>query len=284
MNFDLNRAAGVAAATLALASAPAAAVSPVDPGDYTGMPGGTNVALLYYQHVTADDVYVNGNKVVDNLDYKLDLGALRAGRFMDWGGALVALEALVGFGKQELGLLNQSVSGVGDLKLAAHYWPIHDLKNNEHLALTMRLVAPTGSKNDQGFALNDNRWALNPGVGYIRSLAPNVSLDLAAQLEFYGKNRDTKVKRDMVSYIDTSLRYHLNVASELSATYRHTWGGKEDLRGVTMAGKRNNGTFVLGWQSFLTQQVQLSLRYRQDVRTEEGSKLRGLEGRLVYLF
>ena len=162
MNFDLKTAAAVAAATLAFASAPAAAVSPVDPGDYTGLPGGTSAAVLYYQHITADDVYANGNKVVNNLDFKLDVGALRAGHFMDWGSALVAVEALVPFGKQEVGLLSQSMSGVGDLKLAAHYWPIHDLTNNEHLAFTLRVVAPTGSKNDQGFALSDNRWALNP--------------------------------------------------------------------------------------------------------------------------
>jgi hypothetical protein len=64
--------------------------------------------------------------------------------------------------------------------------------------------------------LSDNRWALNSGVGYIRNLAPNINLDLAAQLEFYGKNRDTKAKRDPVSYIDTS------AGSSLSATYRHT--------------------------------------------------------------
>jgi len=121
-------------------------------------------------------------------------------------------------------------------------------------------------------------------VGYIRNLAPNISLDLAAQLEFYGKNRDTKAKRDPVSYIDTSLSYHLDAGSSLSATYRHTWGGKDELGGVTVADKLDNGTVVLGWQSFLTKQVQLSLRYRQDVQTEEGPKLRGLEARLLYLF
>lgn len=86
-------------------------MTPVDPGDYTGLPGGTTTALLYYQHLTADDVYANGNKVVDNLDFKLDLGALRSVHYMDWGSALVALDATLLFGKQEIGLLNQSVSG-----------------------------------------------------------------------------------------------------------------------------------------------------------------------------
>jgi hypothetical protein len=142
-------AVALAAAALALASAPAAAVSPVDPGDYTGLPGGTTAALLYYQHITADDVYANGKKVVNNLDFKLDLRALRLLHHMDRGTGLVAVEALQFFGKQESGLRNQSVSGVGDLKLGVHYWPIHDLKNNEHLGFTLKVVAPTGNKTGQ---------------------------------------------------------------------------------------------------------------------------------------
>ena len=254
-------AAAVSAGALGLASAPAAAVSPVDPGDYTGLPGGTTGGLLCYKHITADDVYANGKKVVGNLDFKLELGALRGVHYMSWGSGLFAVDALQLFGKQESGLLHQSVAGVGDFKLAVHYWAIHDLKNNEHLGAPLRLVAPTGTKADQGFALSDNRWALNPGVGYIRNLAAKISLDLAAQLESYGNNRDTKATRDLVSYIDTSLRYHLDAGSSLSATYRHTWGGSEELGGVTLADKRDNGTLVLGWEKFLTKQVQLSLRY-----------------------
>lgn len=274
----------VAATALALAAAPAAAVAPIDPGDYTGLPGGTTVALLYYQRVTADDVYASGSKVVDNLYLKLDLGALRAVHYQDWGAGLLGVEALLLFGKQKVGLTDESMSGVGDLKLGVHYWPIHDLERNEHLAFGAKLVLPSGSKSDQGFSVSDNRWALNPAVGYIRSLTPKISLDLAAQLEFYGRNRDTKAKRDPVYYIDNSLRYHLDAASELAVTYRHTWGGKETLGGVTVADKLDNGTLVLGWQSFLTKQLQLALRYRQDVKTEQGPKLRGLETRLLYLF
>jgi hypothetical protein len=277
-------AAALAGVALALAGAPAAAVTPVDPGDYTGLPGGTTLAALYYQHITAKDSYANGNKVVDHLDFKLDLGDLRVVHYMDWGTALVAVDAQMTFGKQDIGLLNQSVSGNGDLKLGMHYWPMRDLKNNEHLALSVFLVAPSGNKADQGFALSGNRWALNPGVGYIRNLAPDISLDLAAQLEFYGKDRDSRAKKNPATYIDTSLSYRLDAGSSLSVTYRHTWGGKEKLGGVTVADKLDNGTLVFGWQKFLAKQWQLSLRYRQDVKTEQGPKVRGLETRLLYLF
>ncbi|MBX3670867.1 MAG: transporter [Rhodocyclaceae bacterium] len=274
----------VMTALLALAGTPAAALTPIDPGDYTGLPGGSSVALFYYQHITADKVYANGTKVLDNLDLKLDVGLLRALHYMNWGSGIVAVEALQLFGQQEVGLTNQSMSAVGDLKLGLHYWPIHDLANNEHLGFSLKLVAPVGSKSGQGFALSDNRWALNPGVGYIRNLSSRVSLDLAGQLEFYGKNRDTGVERDLAYYIDTSLSYRLDGGAQLSATYRHAWGAKEHLNGATLSGRLNNESLLVGWANFLSKSVQLELRYRQDVSTEQGPKLRGLETRLLYLF
>ncbi|MBL8481947.1 MAG: transporter [Rhodocyclaceae bacterium] len=271
-------------ALLALASAPAQALSPVDPGDYTGLPGGSSAAVFYYQHITADKVYANGAKVQDDLDLKLDVGVLRALHYMNWDSAIVAVEALQLFGRQEVGLLGRSMSAAGDLKLGVHYWPLHDLTNNEHLGFTLKLVVPAGNKGDRGFALSDNRWALNPGVGYIRMLAPRISLDVAAQLEFYGKNRDTGVERDAAYYVDTSLSYRLDGGAQLSATYRHTWGAREHLDGATLSGRLNNQSVLLGWANFLSKNVQLELRYRQDAGTQQGPRLRGLESRLLYLF
>lgn len=48
-----------------------------DAGDYKALPAGTNLAVAYYQHMEADKVYKNGNKVADDLDLSIDLGMLR---------------------------------------------------------------------------------------------------------------------------------------------------------------------------------------------------------------
>jgi hypothetical protein len=48
-------------------------------------------------------------------------------------------------------------------------------------------------------------------------------------------------------------------------------------------GRRLAGALVLGSQSFLTKQVQLWLRYRLDLRTDDGPKLRRPET-LLYVF
>ncbi|WP_428979393.1 hypothetical protein [Cupriavidus oxalaticus] len=68
------QAAGVAL-TLLLGAAPAHAID-VDAGDYTALPAGTNLGLLYYQHAQRDRVYAGGNRVAGgNLDS--DVGIVR---------------------------------------------------------------------------------------------------------------------------------------------------------------------------------------------------------------
>ncbi|PCN59340.1 hypothetical protein [Acinetobacter sp. YT-02] len=54
-----------------------------DAGDYQALPGGTNLAVAYYQHTEADKAYANGDKVADDLDLSIDLGILRYVRFIE---------------------------------------------------------------------------------------------------------------------------------------------------------------------------------------------------------
>jgi hypothetical protein len=270
-------------AALACASATHAATAP-DPGDYTGLPAGTDLFLMYGYHTTADDVYADGKKVVDKLGLKLDLGLLRYVHFTKWGDYLVDPQIVVPFARQKVGLGDSRTSGLGDVILGGTLWTIADLANGEHLGWSVFVTAPTGADKDEGFAISDNRWKVELAAGYIRRLAPKWSIDLIPQVELYQDDRSTDVKRDPMLRGFAHLRYHVSDATHLALSYRHAWGAKEKLAGATVKSAMNDGTVLLTAASSLSKQWRLQLQYAHDMQVENGPKTRTIGAQLLYAY
>lgn len=273
-----------AASLLALAAGSANADVRPDPGDYTALPAGTNLLLGYAQFPRADKVYANGNKVVDNLDLKLNAGILRYVHFMKLGDYIIDPQIIVPFGNQKIGLSDTKTSGIGDVIFGGTLWTIADMAKGEHLGWSVFFTAPTGSDKNQGFALSNNRWATDLQVGYIRRLSDKWTIDLIGETEFYQDQRDSKATKDMLLQAHGHLRYHISDATYVAATYRHAWGAKEKLDGTEIAGAKNNGTAMLTWASFVDKQWQVQLQYTQDVKVEEGPKISGVQARVLYVY
>lgn len=271
------------AATLAFAGTAHAATAP-DPGDYTGLPAGTDLLLMYGYHATADDVYANGQKVVDNLGLKLDLGLLRYVHFTKWGDYLVDPQIVVPFARQKVSLGGSRNSGIGDVIFGGTLWTIADLPGGEHLGWSVFVTAPTGADKNQGFAVSDNRWKLELAAGYIRRLAPRWSVDLIPQLEFYQDDRSTDVKREPMLRGFAHLRYHVSDATHLAVSYRHTWGAKEKSAGATVKTAMDDGTLLLTGASSLNKQWRLQLQYAHDMQVENGPKTRTIGAQLLYAY
>lgn len=268
---------------LLLPAAGQAATSP-DAGDYTALPAGTDLLLLYGQHNSADQLRADGRTAVDNLGLKLDVGLLRWVHFTTWNGYTIDPQIVVPFGRQKVGLSGEKTSGLGDIIFGGTLWTIADLQRGEHLGWSLFITAPTGADKREGFALSDNRWAADLQVGYIRRFAPQWSIDLIGQTELYQDRRDTKSEKDPLVRGFAHLRYHLSDATHLAVSYRHTLGAKETLDGTTLSGRKNDGNVTLTWASFLTKQVQLQLQASQDVKVENGPKLRTVGVRALYAF
>ncbi len=273
-----------AASLLALAAGSANADVRPDPGDYTALPAGTNLLLGYAQFPSADKVYANGNKVVDNLDLKLNAGILRYVHFMKLGDYIIDPQIIVPFGNQKIGLSDTKTSGIGDVIFGGTLWTIADMAKGEHLGWSVFFTAPTGSDKNQGFALSNNRWATDLQVGYIRRLSDKWTIDLIGETEFYQDQRDSKATKDMLLQANGHLRYHISDATYVAATYRHAWGAKEKLDGAEIAGAKNNGTAMLTWASFVDKQWQVQMQYTQDVKVEEGPKISGVQARVLYVY
>ncbi|MBS0370085.1 MAG: transporter [Proteobacteria bacterium] len=267
-----------------LSASPAFADVRPDPGDYTGLPAGTNLLLAYAQFPRGDKVYSKGNKVVDNLDLSVNAGILRYVHFMKLGDYIIDPQIIVPFGNQKIGLSDSKTSGLGDVIFGATLWTLADLAKGEHLGWSVFFTAPTGGDKNQGFALSNNRWATDLQVGYIRKLSDKWTIDLIGETEFYQDQRDTKAQKDPLLQAHGHLRYHLSDATYVAATYRHAWGAKEKLDGVELAGAKNNGTGMLTWASFVDKQWQVQLQYSQDLKVEEGPKTSALQARVLYVY
>ena len=273
----------LAAGALQLAPAAQSAGISADPGDYTALPPGTNLGLLYVQRFKANDVYSDGNKVVNNLGLTLDVVLARYVHYFSLGGMTAEWQVIAPFGRQKIDLASQKLSGTGNLILGAGIYPIADLKANHHLGFTAFITPPTGSHREDGFALSPNRYAYNLQTGYIRGLTPELVVDANAQVEFYGDDRRSGSEKKPYAQLDGTVRYYVTPATYLAGTARFGFNGEEKLNGQKL-GSEKRISALLGVGSFLTPQLQLLVQYRQDFGVEDGPKLKGFQTRLLYLF
>lgn len=260
------------------------AASAPDAGDYAPAPAGTNVLLVYGQHITADTVKVNGQTAVDGLGLKLDVGVARYVRYETLAGMPFDWEVIQQIGRQRDDLGSPKLSTLGDTVVGVALWPYTDEAKGEHLGLGAYLTLPTGSHKGEGFALSDNRYALDLQAAWMTRLAPKWSLDLIGQAELYARERDTGAKRTPLVRAFAHLRYHLSDPTYVALSYRHAWGAKETNDGQLINGHQNNGNLMLTWARFLNDSTQLQLQASQDLTVRSGAKARMVGVRTLFIF
>lgn len=187
-------------------------------------------------------------------------------------------------GHQKVGLADKETSGLGDVIFGGTLWTIADMQNGEHLGWSVFFTAQTGSDKNQGFALSNNRWATDFQVGYVKRFAPKCSLDAIGEVEFYQHERDSGAKRDPLYQVHTQLRYHISDATHLGVSYRHNWGAKDSLNGVTQTDSHNNGNLTLTAATFIAPTWQAMVQYSHDTQVQDGPLTRGIQTRLVKIF
>ncbi|WP_246883106.1 MULTISPECIES: transporter [unclassified Pseudomonas] len=274
------------ATVAALSSAALADVKP-DPGDYTALPKGTDVVVLYQQNPRGDEVYSGGHKVADDLDLRMNVGVLRLIHFTDFFGTGYTWDPqiVIPFGYQEVGLSDSKTSGLGDITFGGTLWTIADLERNEHLGWSVFFTAPTGSDKDEGFALSNNRWAVDFQVGYIKGLTDRITWDVIAETEFYSDQRSSDSKKDPLIQLHNHLRYNFTPETYAAISYRHNWGAKETLDGTTLATSHDNGTAGFTVATMVNKRLQLMGQVMRDVTVREGVKIdNSLQFRLAYFY
>ncbi|SOZ34769.1 transporter [Cupriavidus neocaledonicus] len=275
MRSALRRSA--AGAALLLGAAPALAID-VDAGDYTALPAGTNLGLLYYQHAERDKVYAGGNRIAGgNLDS--DIGIVRYVRFMEIGGYTVDPQFLLPFGKlratDNLSALG-SASGVGDLILTATVWLVNQPEKKRYFGITPFLFVPVGSYDkDQPLNLGEHRWKFALQAGYITPLVDRFTLDLVADVTFFGSNDKfgpsaATLRQDPLVQGQAWLRYHLTDSFDIRGGLSYAAGGESKVNGVSRNDHTNTSKFSVGMAWFPTPAVQVLGTYGRDITVRNG--------------
>lgn len=270
-----------AALALGLALGLPAHAMDVDAGDYTALPPGTNLGLLYYQHAERTELYSDGDTVLNDAKLKSDVGILRGVHFMDIGGYTVDPQFLLPFGQLDAGgqisaLGNES--GVADLILAATVWLHNDPKNKTYFGITPFLFLPTGSY-DHNSVLNlgENRWKAVLQAGYITPLSEKFTLDLIGDVTWYGENDEfgpakATLQQDLSYQAQAWLRYHLTDATHLALLYSHVWGGETEVNGMEQDDRLSTGKVALSVGHFFDPSLQGLATLGQDVSVDNGFK------------
>lgn len=271
----------VSTALLALcASMPAHAID-VDAAEYQPVPPGTNLALLYYQHVDRNELYSGGQRVPGDNRLDSDIGIFRYLHYMSVGGFLTAPEVLVPFGRlgahgtaSSLG----STSGVGDVIFGLPTWLLNDSVHRQYFAITPFLIAPTGSyDNNRALNLGNHRWQYAVQVGYLAGITQKLFLNLTGDVSFFGANHDfgplsQTLTESPLYELQVAVHYKLTDALDLRAGYAHMWGGQTRIDGVDQGDMSRQQKFYVGAAWFFNPSTQILATWGRDLSVENGFK------------
>ena len=252
----------------------------IDAGDYTAFPDGTNVGMLYAQHVERNRLYANGQQVPGDNDLDSDIGVLRLIHFMKIGGFTVDPQFLLPFGqlkgRGDLGPVLGERSGVGDLTLAATVWAIENPSKREYFGITPFIYVPTGTYDaSRPLNLGENRWKYALQVGYIRGVGEKFTFDLAADVTAYGRNNKADaaghdLTQQPTIQLQGFVRYAMTPAWDLRAGVSYAIDGETELAGVSRHDEAHVTKIQLGTAAFVGTRTQLLATWGRDVKVDNG--------------
>lgn len=251
----------------------------VDAGDYTALPAGTNLALLYYQQASRDALYVDGRKAPLDAGLDSSVGILRAVHFADVADHRIDVQFLLPFGRLEarddLSAMG-SVNGLGDLILAGALWLLNDPDAGRYFGMTSYLFLPTGDyDHNKALNLGENRWKFVLQAGYITPISERVTLDVVGDVTVFGDNdalgaTHATLAQKPLYQLQTFLRYHLTPQWDLRAGLSHAFGGETEIDGMDQDDRMRTTKASVGTAWFATPTVQVVFNYGRDLSVENG--------------
>ncbi len=263
----------------------------VDPRDYTALPEGTNLNILYARQLTAEDLNADGQTVTNDLDLDASIGIYRFVHFTKVMGLTIDPQFLLPFGTQEIGLLDDSSSGMGDAIAAATVWLHEDAEKQSYFGITPFVIAPTGEyDSDKPVNLGTNRWSYVLQAGYMTRLTDKLALDLVADVQWYGTNSDPmggdRLEQDEAYQLQVMLSYDITPTTYPSIRYSWRKGDESHLDGVAMNNEVDTSTVTVGLNHWLIPgKLQMQAQYLRDIDVRDsGPELEAFQLRFLQPF
>ncbi|HSI56433.1 MAG TPA: transporter [Ideonella sp.] len=254
----------------------------IDAGDYTALPAGTTVGVLYAQHAERNRLYASDQRVPGSNGLDSEIGVLRLIHFMKLGDYTVDPQMLLPFGRLEargdLGPVLGKGSGTADLILAATVWTLEDPANRRYFGITPFLYAPTGSYDAaKPLNLGENRWKYALQAAYIHGVGAKLTFDFAADITAYGRNDKATPAGDELTQKPTLqfqgfVRYAMSPAWDLRAGLSHARTGETRLSGVARNDDAQITKMQLGSAVFVGAKTQLLATWGRDLKVDNGFK------------
>ncbi|OHC95521.1 MAG: hypothetical protein A2095_03820 [Sphingomonadales bacterium GWF1_63_6] len=258
------------AALVAFGFAGAAQAVDVDPGDYTALPEGTNLALLYGIYTDRDQLQVPGVGTLDEgTRLKSAIGLARFVHFMKIGPFIVDPQIIIPFGTIYGGKVNgqrlDKSSGIGDIVPFATIWFVNkpDPNHGTYLGFSPIVTFPTGNyKAGKSVNIGGNRMTYDMQVGLIQGLGKGLTLDVYGDVIWYGDNDKYGAARQTLSQNTTASlqlwgRAALSPKTSVSLGYAGYWGGKQKVDDLYNGNKTENQQIRVALQTMVSKSIQL---------------------------
>lgn len=288
-NYKLLSASAVLCGSL-LSSQVFAIAETVHPRDYIPAPSGVNLSVTYLQSVTGDDLNINGSTVSDQADLEVNAVVQRFIHYTELFGMPADPQVIIPIVDQDIGIMGQSSSGIGDIFVGSTFWPVADNDNKEWFGITPFIYLPTGEyDSDKAVNVGANRWAFVLQAGYTKGLTDGLYMDLIGELETYGDNDDfaggSTLSKDDKYRFSAMLSQDVTAGGYVWGRYCKQLGGEEFVDGVATAGTdADTDTVTVGYTQWVGQSFQLQAEYSQDLSVDNGIETDGVTLRVAIPF
>ena len=259
-------------------SAHAAQVA-TDPGDYSPLPAGIDLGILYLQSFDNDEYYVNGQRIENGPTLSADIGLLRWVHYMEIGGFIVDPQIILPFGQLKLnaGGAETKASGLGDPIVGATIWLYNNTDTKRAFGVTGLVSLPLGSYDEEKGPVNlgENRTKFITQAAYVTPISEQFSLHLIGEYTFFGDNDDfgasdiSREQDDQYGY-QVHLNYHISDTTTASLNYYHDFGGETEVAGVKQQDELNSNRWQFTVQHFVQPDLQVQLQYGRSISVENG--------------
>ena len=279
----------VAAFILLIFCLPLTALAENDPRDSICAPDGTSLFLFYYRHYSGNELYANGTKVNNNVDYDLDMAMFRYGHFVGLGDWTWSYDLLQPVG--DLDMAGNSASGLGDTNLATHINTPFLIKTDTMsymMSVGFYLCAPTGDYDSaKAVNLGANRWSYKFEYTPLILMTKNFTLELTGDAAFYTDNDDfgaasANLETDPLFGIQTHVTYNVTDTFWVGLSHYYNSGAENAVNGVDQNDETDTQALKFSASFKLAPNVDLMLQYSSDIERDNGLKQSYIGTRIVY--
>ncbi|WP_425075047.1 transporter [Sagittula sp. S175] len=272
--MTLIKTLGASALALSLA-APAQAID-VGPADYTILPGGTTLGMLYWQHLSSDTLKLNGAEVPGS-SFEANVAILRSLNYFKLGEMPAAFHVVAPFASldADIGGFGQKTSdGLGDTTLGLTVWPVQPSNPETGTTLGFSLFAtlPTGDYDPARLGIGEGTTTITPQVGLIQGLGGGFYFDGVLDVAFQKDHDENGVtfEREESWQLQTMLRKQWGPGTSLAIGYSGQRGGEQSVGGVETGLKTHRDQVRLYSTHFLNPTTQIQGMVGKDVNVEGG--------------